>query len=459
MLVRLEVQNYKSFRSRQSFSMEAARGVSELPGNLVQTPRSDLIKAAAIYGHNAAGKTNLLDVLNALGATIIDSARGEIPRRVPRMDSFRLDRNLHGSPSSFEIELLLDEDRYRYQLTATSKRIHRESLEHRREQSNSRWTTLLDRETSTEGKGGGISFGPRFGTSTQQDVLRDTTVPERSIVGHAAAVNIDHARRVFDWFDNQLFFYHLHRDFQRQAQVLTETTKRLLEDDFFKERYLRYIHDADLGIVDAVVYPPSEEELKQYQLFHEHTEKRSGERESLTRFARRPTNKLELVHLNAEDGMAAAMPFMSESSGTRRFMALVSTLLRHGESQLPGTVVIDEIDSSLSPELLVALIRLAHDPGVNPSGTQLIFTTHTRFLLDEPNLLRRDQVWIAEKGDDGGTEVYSLADYGSEVRPNRPLRRQFNAGRFGGIADLGPSLEAIPIPREPLPLFGNPSDD
>jgi len=126
--------------------------------------------------------------------------------------------------------------------------------------------------------------------------------------------------------------------------------------------------------------------------------------------------------------------------------------MRHGERGLPGTLVIDEFDSSLSPELSQRLVRLAHDQEVNPSGTQIIFTTHDRSLLNEPNLLRRDQVWITDKGDDGGTQLYSLADFGSEVRPNRPLGKQFAAGRFGGVAEFGPTLEAIPVPRAPQEL-------
>ncbi len=438
--------------------MGAASGTNELAGNLTRSRRLDLIKTAAVYGHNASGKTNLLDVFYALGLIVIGSGRGDIPARVPAIEPFRLDHNLQNKPSQFEIELVLGADRYRYTLHATSERVIYEKLEHAREDaSRQAWSNLLERfdpQSAIE-----PSLSTKFGTHTQRAVVSETTVPERSMLGHGAAVDIAHARKVFDWFDNQLFFYALHRVYQRQEALLDELADRLVKDDSFKRRYLRFVTDADFGVVGANVSQISGEQLKLFEkatmALREVFAKIDYEIADETIPQPPLTGGLRLMHRNFPDDVSTELSLARESSGTRRFMALLYILMRHGEDDQPGTVVIDELDSSLSPELVQRLIRLAHDPEVNRAGTQVIFTTHDRSLLDEPNLLRRDQVWITQKGQDGSTEVYSLAEFGSEVRPNRPVGRQFTAGRFGGVADFGPALEAIPVRTVPqeLPLF------
>lgn len=457
MLIRLEVANYKSFRDPQTFSMVASSG-TETPGNLIHTPRYDVLKSAAIYGHNAAGKTNLLDVLYAMGSVIIGSARGDIPERVPRMDPFRLDSALRDSPSRFEIELLIGADLYRYRLEATAQNITHEALHHRGAGRHDKWARLLDR-SDPAGKES-VFVSPRFApAAAQRDAILTTTVPERSMVGAAAALNVEHARRIFDWFDKQLFFYKLHSDFQRQEQLLDELASRLDEDADFKAAFVPLISDADFGVVDAKVVLPSD---KQLALF----EKATGALREMVKkidpdvkfhFEPPLAGGLRLKHRNRTDNVEVELHFSAESSGTRRFMALAYALMRHAENDRPGTIVIDELDSSLSPELVQRFLLLAHSQRYNPSGTQVLFSTHDRFLMDVPDLLRRDQIWVADKREDGSTELYSLADFGSEVKPNVPKSRQFSAGRYGGVAEFGPLLEDVSRDLAPqkLPLFGD----
>lgn len=455
MLVRLTVENYKSFGPPQTFSMQAAAGRNELPGNLVATPTMDLIKTAAIYGHNASGKTNLLDVFYALGAIIIGSARGGIPERVPRIEPFRLDPENHNRPSRFEVELLLDDELVEYTLLTRVDRIVSESLRVKSTKPRSKWKALFtrfvdDREQAT------VFADKGFGKKAQRDLLGEGTVRERSMLGHAAELNVEPARRVFDWFDDQLFFYKLHSDFRRQAKLLDELADRMSHDPAFKRRFIQILGDADLGVVDAKTKPISAEQLELFEQTQDLIRRviaPMAEQGFEIELPERPlTDGMRLTHRNWTTGYQTELAFARESSGTRRFMALLYCLMAHGEHDRPGTVVVDEIDSSLSPELVLKLIELAHHPEVNRSGMQLIFTTHDRSLMREVGLLRRDQVWIANKGEGGHTELYSLADFGSEVKPHRAWERGFNAGRYGGVANFGPSLEALPVPREPQKL-------
>jgi AAA15 family ATPase/GTPase len=61
----------------------------------------------------------------------------------------------------------------------------------------------------------------------------------------------------------------------------------------------------------------------------------------------------------------------------------------------------------------------------------LILTTHDTNLL-RPDLFRRDQIWFTEKGSDGSSELYSLAEV-KGVREDAAWEKQYLAGRYGAV--------------------------
>ena len=61
-------------------------------------------------------------------------------------------------------------------------------------------------------------------------------------------------------------------------------------------------------------------------------------------------------------------------------------------------------------------------------------TTHESSLLDQ-DLLRRDEIWFAEKDALGGTHLYSLMDF--KVRNDLEIRKHYLQGRFGAVPFLG----------------------
>ena len=71
-------------------------------------------------------------------------------------------------------------------------------------------------------------------------------------------------------------------------------------------------------------------------------------------------------------------------------------------------------------------------------NAQIIFTTHDTNLLGttqvEP-VLRRDQVWLTEKDNEGATVLYPLTDY--KPRKAENLERGYLQGRYGAIPFLG----------------------
>jgi AAA15 family ATPase/GTPase len=61
-------------------------------------------------------------------------------------------------------------------------------------------------------------------------------------------------------------------------------------------------------------------------------------------------------------------------------------------------------------------------------------TTHETHLLTL-DLLRRDEIWFAEKDRSGATNLYSLTDF--KVRNDLRIRNGYLEGRFGAVPFLG----------------------
>ncbi len=119
-----------------------------------------------------------------------------------------------------------------------------------------------------------------------------------------------------------------------------------------------------------------------------------------------------------------------ESDGTQRIFDFVPMVQNvKGEA---CTYVIDELDRSLHPTLVRALVsRIVTDK--NMKG-QLIFTTHDAGLLDG-QVFRNDEIWFAEKDrETQNTHLYTLDEF--KPRADLDLEKGYLNGRFGAIPFL-----------------------
>ncbi|GFZ96617.1 hypothetical protein GCM10011408_16260 [Dyella caseinilytica] len=141
--------------------------------------------------------------------------------------------------------------------------------------------------------------------------------------------------------------------------------------------------------------------------------------------------RVELLHAGA-DGKSHKIPLNLESAGTISLLKLLGpalTRLING-----GVLVVDELNTTLHPLVSRELIRLFSDPESNPGQAQLLFSTHDTNILSG-NLLRRDQIWFAEKDGDGASHFYSLAEI--KVRSQANLEAGYLAGQFGAVPYFG----------------------
>jgi AAA15 family ATPase/GTPase len=122
----------------------------------------------------------------------------------------------------------------------------------------------------------------------------------------------------------------------------------------------------------------------------------------------------------------------NESDGTRRLLKLLGLAFQALDAG--SLLIVDELDASLHTQACDEVLALFCDKATNPHGAQLIATTHDTNLLDS-DFLRRDQVWFAQKDDEGATAVYPLTDI--RTRSTDSIARGYLQGRYGAVPTFG----------------------
>ena len=110
MLLRFGVANHRSIRDYQELFLSASRRIKR-EGLVIPVPtlKEAAVPIAAIYGPNAAGKSNLIDAMDVMRRAVVGSHKSlgatDPIRRVP----FRLDDATEGKPTRFDCTFIVDQ--------------------------------------------------------------------------------------------------------------------------------------------------------------------------------------------------------------------------------------------------------------------------------------------------------------------------------------------------------------
>ena len=126
-MIQFAVTNYMSLRDETVLSMSAGAG-SELRENLRKYRDESLLPTAAIYGANAAGKTNICRAMTAAIRIIRDSNERQINRLLPLISPYAFDDEHRKLPSRFDFIFLTNGIKYQYGFSADMFRIYDEYL-------------------------------------------------------------------------------------------------------------------------------------------------------------------------------------------------------------------------------------------------------------------------------------------------------------------------------------------
>ena len=149
-------------------------------------------------------------------------------------------------------------------------------------------------------------------------------------------------------------------------------------------------------------------------------------------------NDIKIIY--DEEGLM--LDLSEESRGIQKLFEIGGPLL---DILLNGEVLIfDELETSLHPLLARKIIELFTSKKYNRKGAQLLFSTHDTNLLDL-DFLRRDQIWITEKGRETNysTKLVCLSQI-KGIRKDENIQKGFLQGKYTKIPFLtGSHIEKL----------------
>ncbi len=430
MLVSFSVANWMSYREEIAFSMIASKErqhASRVPA--LDRYRIKVLPIAAIYGGNASGKTNFFKALNFVRKLVV---AGTKPDGLIPVQPFRLDATTGKQPSRFRIELLAGEVIYEFSFSVTRKAILEEKLVA---------ITAADEKLLYHRQEGKIDFGKIF-KSKKSDPRKEFafmgTRDNQLFLTNSVSQKIDDFRPVYDWFKDTLKLIAPDSRF--------EPFERFLDDsDELYSRVNELLPQLDTGIVrlgtqrfslenaplPEGVKTKLQEELQEDEAVRVLLGAPAEDRFVVTRKNGELIVKKLITYHTKEDGTEIEFEFRHESDGSRRVIELLPAYADLSTKGSKRVYVIDEIDRSLHT-LLTRKFLEAYLARCSPqSRTQLLMTTHDVLQMDQ-HLLRRDEMWIAERDVTGSSNLISFGEY-KDVRYDKDIRKSYLQGRLGGI--------------------------
>lgn len=409
MLTAFTIQNYKSIldlRVDFCFDGRAPAGwqkAERLPFLQIGPKVTDrLVPVLALYGSNASGKSTIVEAFLSF-LFLLQQGVGNL---------FRPNKlNRKYAATAFTVEVSLGGKRYVYSIVYANRRIQRESLTRG---DGSILYKIEDERVDFSGIESGMYDGPRLEEMARVECMRDNVFVRPAllrVVRNFPGLNSEVSEVAKD-LQLDIFYLSTSNNSPLLGKVDEREGKVTFGQDVTLEEVAQILRQFDFGIkslhLDSLE-PSSDAQGNKQSVFYEPA--------------------LRSVHEDTEGNEVTFNFLQEESGGTLRIVRLLVPLLRalkHG-----GLVIIDELDESIHPLVLVTLVRLFTSRRHNLKNARLFFTVHDTILLEE-GTLRATEVGVVSKTLRSGTRLTRLCDF--EGQPSvGEFRKDYLCGRFGGI--------------------------
>ena len=457
MLLRLGVANHSSIRDYQEVYLSASKRIKRNGLTIpVPTLKEEAVPIVALYGGNATGKSNLIDAIAHMRQLIVNSHKSfGATDKLPR-NPFRLDDQSGKEPTRFdctftigqdipdECDLHTTESVYEYGFEYVETEILHEWLY--RVVRKERQSTQLLFERKTENGSGLVTFGNQL--RGENKTIANLTRPNSLFLSAGAQNNHALLTEMYRYFAERLTV-------TSYPRALGEyLAPKNLSNFNHMDRLKLLVRQADIGIVDIEI-DAEDEEVKEDRagfvrnltgLISKHSEpiEEKDQMEVESHIGELLNSQRLLLTHSGVGGRTDAFDYALESKGTK---TLISMLVAALEALAEGSLlVVDEIDTSLHPNLARALVSLFVNKESNAHGAQLIFSTHDVTLLN-CGILHPDEIWITDKNGEGATQFTPMTDF--KLRSRDDIEKAYRLGRFGG-APIGDEFH-LEICRDKVP--------
>jgi len=432
MLKRFSVENFLSYQKENSLDLTAGR--TEFHSSHIHDfKKTKLLKSAIIYGANASGKSNLIRAMEYAKDVIIENLKNIDTQK----KYFRLDKNNVDKPTQFEFELEINSKFYSYGFSAIlhNKKIVEEWLY---EIGKSSPELIFERELNQ------IKLGRLLNNKAIKDRFKIYADDMKNqshqlFLSEIADKDLDNEKvqilnEIYNWFDKKLIILYPNTKYGNLSSIGS--------DDNLSKIFRKHLKVFDTGIVDiSSIEEDFEQTFKEFpkEIKIDIEKDLAEEQDKNKKVILRGSNglfatiykdkndelkiqKLGLVHSKEIDDI---FELQDESDGTKRLFDLIPLITKFNDDY---TIVIDEFDRSLHPMLTKAFFELFYKE--NSKKSQLIVTSHESTLLDL-ELVRRDEIWFAEKDKNGASKLFSLNQF--KERYDKKIEKAYLLGRYGAI--------------------------
>lgn len=424
MLIEFNVENFLSFKDLTTFSMVAAKSFKEhKDSHTIEIGNNlTLLKSAVIYGNNASGKSNFLEAMAFMRASVLNSFRdaliGNNERKFP-LEKYALSSKSEKETSFFEISFIQNNIKYRYGFELDYDKVVAEWLYH----TTSKEVYLFKRDLQKI-EINKSTFKEALG---KEDDVKENVLFLSFLAYHQKS---EISNNVVSWLRNFNFITGIHDRLHKRYTI----DKLKSDKGFFNWvlHFIKYLEISNLSTTEEEVNDVDLQTLREKEKDEEIINLLTSIQKIQSKQSKR--DQLITYHRKYDENnvLIDTVPFnfdQQESEGTKKLLYLLGPwydTLQNGK-----VLIIDELDSRLHSHLTLRLIDFFHH--FNRSAAQLICAVHDISLLNKETF-RRDQIWFVEKNQFGASELFSLADFKTEkVRNKSAFDKNYLEGKYGAI--------------------------
>ena len=429
MLLEFKMKNFKSFRNLVEFKMTPAQKIKDLEYSLLKEKANNkeekALSSSVIYGPNSSGKTNLIGGLQVFKAIVL---RGNIKDAddltsiniatekldfIPHIDS------KENEPTYFYIKFLTNNMIIEYSITFLTEKLLSKEKDKRK---------ILEEKLKIDGNNIYIRnekiqmenleylkekelLIENFHEEVAKDIINSNIEPQELLLN--VMFKTLYSKKIYEiitnWFQDKLrIIYHadkIHYAPNLESRIdIKNSNKKLFSNPQINEAV------KEIGLTsEKIAYPITD---KKDLIF--------------------PVSVIKTID---EKGIVVPAEFF-ESFGTLRLLDIFPLMM--ATMKRGATLLVDELDASLHPMIIMSFIKIFHNDEINKNGDQLIFNTHNPIFLNK-NLFRRDEIKFVEK-EEKESILYSLSDFGTSgkngVRNGENYLKNYFINKYGAITDV-----------------------
>ena len=445
MLIRFAIENYKSFKDRQIFSMVAGKQTRH-PDHCVLINENRLLKGSFFFGANASGKSNFVRAIDFMrSAVLVGTQAVEYSDRY-----FRIDPEYKERPGIFQADFWTNEKVYSYGFVFDYLKHEFQAEWLYRIDSSERESCIFERQ-----QGGGIKTDLQLSGASEAlfQVYSEDIKASELLLKVIGDKDLNEMSELSDF----LLAYNW---FKKIEVVYPESHARnqkdfLLNSSSNSDSLINMLRFFDTGILAVVKGKQPAEQAFSFLP----NEVRKSVLDDISREVNeilRSKDKVRVaigqyqfdISIENDEIMAEKTLFdhgnrsdlfelSDESDGTMRLFDLLPV---YDLGQKEKIIIIDELDRSLHSKLTQKYVELFYEL-TKGRNSQLICTTHDINLMDL-KFLRQDEIWFVEREEDHASRIYSLSNYRQKFEKN--ILDNYLIGRYGAI----PCFNSIELQEE-----------